>query len=390
MDQLEKKRFLEILEKYNSGNASEEEVGFLDAYYKAFGLRADYTAGLEENERAQLKTDLKNSISENILSHQADMTRKKRRIVFRLAASAAAIVVIAIGLFYQPQADKPAPLAGQGVEQEQIVPGGNKAMLTLANGKKIILSDASNGTLAEQAGVQISKTADGQLVYKILDPSQQDLNTGNQFNTIETPKGGQYQIHLPDGSTVWLNAASKLTYPSSFSSHTNRKVDLTGEAYFEIAKDHSRPFIVKTATQEVEVLGTHFNVNSYEDEPAVKTTLLEGSVKINTNNGSNRILKPGQQLALTGNTIHIANIDTELAVAWKNQQFVFESDDIRYIMRMVSRWYNVEVEYRGPIPESKFGGSVSRFDNVSEVLKPLELTGRVRFKIEGKRIIVTK
>ena len=391
MDRFEKEQFLTILEKYNAGNASTEEIGFLDAYYKAFSFRSGYTTNLNEKEKFILKHDLQNSLRENILVLELANSRQIKKVFLKrfFSVAAAVIVFCALGLLFYPK-EVIVVAKNKAMVSSDIAPGGNKAVLTLSNGQKIILTDANNGTLAKQAGVQITKTADGQLVYTVLDDSRSGSKTNDQFNTIETPKGGQYQVRLPDGSNVWLNAASALTYPLSFASEKPRKVDLKGEGYFEIAKDQSRPFIVKTSTQEVEVLGTHFNINSYTDEPAVKTTLIEGRVKVSVINGKDKILKPGQQSALTGSNMQITNIDPELAVAWKNSQFVFESDDIRYIMRMVSRWYNVEVEYVGSVPDSKFGGAVSRFENVSEVLKSLESTGKVKFKIEGKRIIVTK
>lgn len=390
IDQLEKKKFLEILGKYNSGNASEEEIAFLDAYYKSCDIRADLISHLDEPERTHFKTELRDSITDKISRYENEKGKKNNKIIFRLAVSvAAAIIIVISALYYYPQQPK-TELAQNKISEKDIEPGGNKALLTLSNGQKISLTDAGIGTLAKQAGVKITKTADGQLVYTVLDGSQGSVYGDSQFNTIETPQGGQYRVRLPDGSDVWLNAASALTYPSNFTAGKTRNVDLKGEAYFEIAKDRTRPFIVKTSTQEVEVLGTHFNINAYADEPAVKTTLLEGSVKVNGLNGKRKLLIPGQQSVLTASNMQVAKIDTDLAVAWKNNQFVFESDDIRYIMRMVARWYNVEVEYAGPIPENKFGGAVSRFENVSEVLNSLESTGKVNFKLLGKRIIVSK
>ncbi len=418
MDQLRKDHFLKILEKYNAGTASKEEVEFLDAYYQVFGLRADYTSGLEEEKRLLLKNDLNSSIRKNISVYQADKIKAGKKNIFRWSVSvAAAIMIIAgAGLFYYPQKGNPdqaadhitkndiapvenkavstigiAPGGNKVVPTNDIGPGGNKAVLTLANGKKISLKDVNNGTLAEQADVKITKIADGQLVYTILPDQQQIPDAEDLYNSIETPKGGRYRVRLPDGTNVWLNAVSKLTYPSSFTGHQTRRVELSGEAYFEVAKDIAHPFMVKTIKQEVEVLGTHFNISSYEDEPVVKTTLLEGSVKVTGANGIDKVLKPGQQSILTTNDIKVENINTEQrAVAWKNDQFVFESDDIRYVMRMIARWYDVEVEYVGAIPENKFGGAISRFENVSEVLKSLESTGRVQFKIEGRRIMVSK
>lgn len=407
MDRLQKEQFFKILEKYHAGNASREEIDFLEAYYQVFGLRDDYTSGLEEGKRVLLKEDLKNSINENVLAYQAAKIKIGKKAVYKWSVSAAAAILIVTGLglyFYYPERSdlyqgsnhikKENSVTGKVdkvVPKAAIVPGGNKAVLTLANGRKISLTDINNGMLADEANVRITKIADGQLVYNIL-PDQQGISAlKDQYNTIETPKGGRYQLQLPDGTKVWLNSASKLTFPSSFSSRNNRKVELNGEAYFEVAKDKTRPFLVKTKMQDVEVLGTHFNISSYEDDSVVKTTLLEGSVKIIGNNGNDKILLPGQQSIRTIDKLTVENIGTgQKTVAWKNDLFVFESDDIQHVMRMISRWYNVEVEYVGAIPENKFGGAISKFENISEVLKSLESTGRVKFRIEGRRLLVSK
>jgi ferric-dicitrate binding protein FerR (iron transport regulator) len=404
MDRIQREQFLKILEKYRVGNASTEEMDFLDTYYKVFGLRPDYTSGMEEGKRIILKEDLKNSINENISTYRKATIQKGKRTIYKWSISVAATLIICgLWFFYYPQKiesyqviksvkkDSSIISKTEVAPKDDIVPGGNKAVLTLANGKKINLTDVNIGTLAEQSNVQIAKIADGQLVYSILSDQQVRNNQKNQYNTIETPKGGRYQMRLPDGTNVWLNSASRLTFPSSFSSLSKRKVELSGEAYFEVAKDSSRPFVVKTILQEVEVLGTHFNISSYEDESSVKTTLIEGSVKIVAKNGSDKILKPGQQSVLTEDNITVENINEgQQALAWKNDQFIFESHDIQYVMRIISRWYNVEVEYVGAIPENKFGGAISKFENISEVLKSLESTGRVKFKIEGRRILVYK
>ena len=404
MDRIQREQFLKILEKYRAGNASAEELDFLDTYYRVFGLRPDYTSGMEEGKRIILKEDLKNSINENISTYRKATIQKGKRKIYKWSISVAATLVICgLWFFYYPQKiesyqviksvkkDSSIISKAEVAPKDDIVPGGNKAVLTLANGKKINLTDVNIGTLAEQSNVQIAKIADGQLVYNVLSDQKVIDDQMNQNNTIETPRGGRYQMRLPDGTNVWLNSASRLTFPSSFSSLSKRKVELSGEAYFEVAKDKSRPFVVKTILQEVEVLGTHFNIRSYEDESSVKTTLIEGSVKIVAKNGSDKILKPGQQSVLTADNITVENIsEGQQALAWKNDQFVFESNDIQYVMRMISRWYNVEVEYVGTIPENRFGGAISKFENISEVLKSLESTGRVKFKIEGRRILVYK
>ena len=393
MDQLKKEHFLRIIEKYQADNASKEEIDFLDTYYNSFGFRKSYIDSLDDDRRQFLKDDLRNSLYENIENNNKTKLRFINWNIFRWAISAAAIVIIGIWVFHSSQNKPLKNSIVKHVVESTIVPGGNKAILTLADGRKISLTDANNGSLAEQSGIRVTKVADGQLIYTALNLPSGSLGLRHQtseYNTIETPKGGQYQVLLPDGSKVWLNAASSLKYPTSFSLLKERRVELNGEAYFEVAKDKFHPFLVKTINQEVEVLGTHFNINSYGDEGSIKTTLSEGSVKIKGSNGFNEILKPGQQATMTHDGLKVENVDSDLAFAWKRNQFVFESDDIQYIMRMIARWYNVEVEYEGVIPKNKFGGAVSRFENVSEVLKSLESTGRVKFRIEGRRIFVSK
>lgn len=308
----------------------------------------------------------------------------------KIAAAAILLITFSVGAFYYfPKKPISAYIA------HDIPPGGNRAILTLANGKKLILSQEKNGELANQSDVVITKLADGRIIYKVKPGT--GINTAS--NTIETPKGGQYEVILPDGTSVLLNSASQLIFPTSFKDAGERRVRLKGEAFFKVAKMASKnggkrgagsiPFIVETERAEIEVLGTHFNINSYADEPVSKTTLIEGSVSVHAF-GHIRILNPGYQ-AITGNgnlTVEEANIDE--SIAWKNGYFVFDSESIESIMRRVSRWYDIEVVYVGDIPKDKFGGTVSRFSNVSKVLSKLELTNKVHFKIEERRITVTK
>ncbi|MDN5285850.1 MAG: hypothetical protein JWR38_2124 [Mucilaginibacter sp.] len=266
-----------------------------------------------------------------------------------------------------------------------ILPGGNKALLTLANGKTIYLDSAQNGVLAKEGSAQINKTRDGQLVYK-----GGQNKAGNQIvanNTITTPRGGQYQLVLNDGSKVWLNSASSLSFPAVFTGKT-RDVEITGEAYFEVAKNAAMPFRVKTNHVVVEVLGTHFNMMAYNDEAAMKTTLLEGAVKI-SNMQNTSFLKPGQRASLNqnGQISVVDDPDAEDSIAWKNGLFQFRDADIEAIMRQVARWYDVEVSYEGNIPEREFTGEISRNVKASELLGMLKYTG-VNYKIENKHITI--
>jgi len=271
------------------------------------------------------------------------------------------------------------------VKQNDFLPGKNTAILTLADGSTIVLDSAKNGALTSQGNTKVIKLNNGQLAYSSSGATNEVL-----YNTMSTPRGGQYKLVLSDGSKVWLNAASSIHYPTSFPGN-ERKVEITGEAYFEVAHDAKKPFKVSVNNMEVQVLGTHFNVNAYRDERTINTTLLEGSVKV-TKGSSMSILKPGQQAIIqqAGDDKKITvenNIDVEAVIAWKNGYFSFTNADMTAVMRQISRWYDVDIVYEGKIPDRKFGGEISRNLNASQALKILQAS-KVHFRIEGKKIIV--
>ncbi|WP_256007352.1 FecR family protein [Pedobacter deserti] len=315
-------------------------------------------------------------------------------------AAAIVVMILSFGLYTylgrRPVSDTGRPVVSLG---NDIRPGGNKAVLTLAGGKQVVLTGLDNGEVLKQAGLKVLKQADGQLNY-VVDTLSQHSSAEVVYHMISTPRGGQYQVSLPDGSRVWLNAGSAIRFPTNLARASRRKVEITGEAYFEVAHDQKRPFIVSLdgmagrALQEIEVLGTHFNVNAYPDEPAWKTTLLEGSVRVSVlaaGGGAAKrtaVLKPGEQSALTGSGLKIKQVNPEQFIAWKNNKFIFDGDNIESITRQLSRWYDVEFVFRGKVSEENFGGKISRFRNLSEVLDLVELTGLVHFKIEGRRVIV--
>lgn len=300
----------------------------------------------------------------------------------RIAAAAAIIIAVGAGLFYFNQ--RPTIAEQNHIVKNDIPPGHQGATLTLANGKKIKLADAVNGQLAKEAGVVITKSANDQLVYEIKETGTEPTN---KINILSTAKGETYQVRLPDGTLVSLNAASSLEYPANFNSLKERRVKLTGEGYFEVAKDKAHPFVVTTSKQEVEVLGTHFNINSYRDEPVSKTTLLEGSVRVN----DNTILKPGEQAnVLPDAKVEVAIVDVTKVVAWKNGRFMFENESIESIMRKLARWYNVEVIFQDDVRDIPFTAFISRSDNISKILNKITYTQNIHFKIEGRRITVMR
>jgi ferric-dicitrate binding protein FerR (iron transport regulator) len=328
---------------------------------------------------------VKSNLVREMGEQEADEPVSKNRLWLKVAA----VLVLCAGVvFFTTQTKKGELLA-------DVAPGGNKAILTLADGSKVLLDSAVNGKIIKQSGVMVSKAADGQLVYTIQERVVHGEPKKMLTNTVSTPRGGQYQINLPDGTRVWLNAASELKFPLSFAGLKERRVSLTGEAYFEVKKNAAKPFIVASDQQVVQVLGTHFNVNSYKDDANTKTTLLEGAVKVQSLKGGSpgeAILKPGQQARIgnASSTISVATVDPLAEIAWKKGQFFFENEPIENIMKEVSRWYDVDIVYKDDFAGKTVWGSVTRYGNVSKVLSILELTGGIHFKIEGRRIIVHK
>lgn len=356
------------------------------AKYKLHYFRRNDLPELSETE-LERESDL---IYSSLMETQKAAPSKVKRLWYPAVAAAAVLIVAGAYLFSHNLKTEVRPAADSFASKKtgnDIPPGSQTATLTLADGKKIALSEATNGKIAEQNGVSITKTAGGKLVYSLAKLNN-DINTlSNVFNTLSTVKGQQYQVILPDGSKVWLNAASSITYPANFANLKNRMVQLSGEAYFEVAKDKSHPFIVKTDRQQVEVLGTHFNVNSYGDEGATRTTLLEGSVKVLSDKGQ-KVLLPGQQSRLIRNALKVSAADLNETVAWKNGDFIFNNEEFSSILRQLSRWYNVDIVDNGKHSELHLSGTISRSKNMSTVLKALEVTGKVKFKIEGKTVVV--
>lgn len=327
-------------------------------------------------------------IRARLLQHITPVRIPLHRRWYTRAAAAAAVILAGTALltWYRssgsaesgPSAQNPPALS------RPVVPGGNKAYLQLADGSVIVLDTARNGTIRRQQQVQIIKAEDGQLTYDLRGP---EAGSGG-LNTISTPRGGQYKVVLSDGTAVWLNAASSLQFPVVFAG-PERKVALTGEGYFEVAPNKAKPFRVAINNVEVQVLGTTFNVKGYSDEGVTATTLVEGSVRIQSKERSATI-SPGEQASVPAGRDHItlSKPDVEGVVAWKNGYFMFSNENIQSIMRQVARWYDVEVAYEGSVTDKNFSGTISRFGQVSEVLHMLELTGVVHFKTEGRKITV--
>ncbi|WP_432712066.1 FecR family protein [Pedobacter sp.] len=379
---MNKEQAKELLDKYNKGLANAEEKLLLENWY----LQESGTQVFSDENADFLF--LKEEIWKGT-RQKAGLEGVKKAVKWKPYSRIAAVLALIacctclyIKIAQRQQKEK------NFIAASKIIAGRNQAILTLADGSKVLLNDAPNGTIAKQAGLTVTKTKDGELVYLTSATTQADAPPA--YHRVETPKGGQYQVILPDGTHVWLNAASSLRYPPVFKGSA-RTVQVTGEAYFEVTKDPKKPFRVESDNQIIEVLGTQFNINAYKDEPRVTTTLLEGSVKIlNLKNNATVLLNPGEQSALSSKGLRVTHVDPEQFVAWKNDKFIFTNANIESIMRQVSRWYNVTVEYRGDMSEEKFGGRTSRFSNLAELLEIIELTDHVHFEIEGRRIIVMR
>lgn len=372
-----------LIDKYLNGTASSAEKGRLLRWYRESNEQVVEWPSSVPNEDILVKERVLAGLKEQI---RVQKTNNRGKFWLRVAASVAIILSTGLGFWYYHSERLPDSGIANSRFKNDIPHGGHKAILKLADGSEIILDNAGKGIVSQQGNVLVSKSADGQIVYEFTGASE----AGNLLNTVSTPKGGEFQVVLSDGTRAWLNSGSSITFPAAFSG-SERHVQIAGEVYFEVAKNKHKPFKVGLKDMEIEVLGTHFNVMAYEDEYNTATTLLEGSVKVKTLNSKtpeSKILIPGQQASLTHAHFDIKKVDMEEVMAWKNGYFMFNNENIQSVMRKLSRWYNVEVEYEGNVANRAIWGTVSRFQNASQVLTMLELTGVIRFKIEGRRITV--
>ncbi len=393
---MDKKTILAFIDRFLADQSNKIENQKLTEFYDSFEKDAATQKHLEEN--AELKNKIFNKIQ---LSISDTTTKAPVRHLFTGFRMAAALLIL-LGLstltywILNPM-DKSNQLAKltQPKKVEDMNPAKNIAILTLANKSKIMLDETSSGEIAVESGISITKTPNGDLIYIVKNLENSKNNTEEKYNTITTPKGGKFNVILPDGSLVMLNAASSLTYPVYFKKN-ERSVRFKGEAYFEIAKaygkDHQRiPFFVHSKDQVVEVLGTHFNINSYDNEDYVKTTLLEGSVKIIKTESpiAAKFLVPGQQaLTKVGLETKIVKADAQQTIAWKEGYFMFKNSNIKEIANELERWYDVEIEYSEDIAFDNITGYISRNVKISNVLRMLELSGIVNYEIKGRKIIL--
>lgn len=394
-----------LFQRYLRNNCSPEEVSTLFQYFNTeqeselhMLVRQALQSGdqSETDQRFQqtaddVYTNIRASLfaGSNTDGHSRQVIQLRRRKIWSSVAVAASLIIVITGaaILFKPGSKKiaPAPQATTKPAPQNLEPAGNKAILVLSNGKQINLNNAANGELAKDEQAIIRKTADGKVLYETSSSSQQPAAIA--YNVLSTPRGGKYDLTLSDGTRVWLNAASSVKYPAVFTANT-RSVEITGEAYFEVAHDASKPFKVTAAGQTIEVLGTHFNINAYTDEPVCKTTLLEGSVKI-SNGSRSALLQPGQQAIVHPDQRIVINKDADLeeAMAWHEGLFKFQEADIKTVMRQLSRWYDVDVSYEGEIPKRLFSGKIYRNITALKVADVLAYK-QIHFRIEGRKIIV--
>ncbi|MFT3702912.1 MAG: DUF4974 domain-containing protein [Agriterribacter sp.] len=396
----------DLLNRYLAGHASAAEKKLVEDWLDENDLPGNKWNEMPAEQRAMWMIGLQDDILKSIDKSSSNDDVKNvislpwyRRLYIQLAAAAVIIAIAGSWYFALRGAKLPASAIVSITHKADtiITPGSNKAVLTLSDGNTVELSDTANGVVTKQGNTEISKSG-AQLVYN---ESVKPANSGNiSYNTLSTPRGGQYKLVLPDGSEVWLNAASSIRYPVAFVNDM-REVEIKGEAYFEIKpqwKDGRKiPFVVQvlagdgTRKNAIEVLGTHFNINAYDEESSINTTLITGKVKVTAENhsGAEAILAPGQQAQLNarGNIKVLNDVDIDETIAWKNGLFMMNKADITVILRQLSRWYDVDIVYANGIPQGKISGDIPRTMQLADVLKVMKLSG-IKFSIEGKKIIV--
>lgn len=367
----------QVLENLRSGNYSPEDEAITKYWMHQFFQ--DEEASLSDEDWIEIDGRLRSSLGISQIKAKPAI-----RLLWWRVSGAAAVILLAMGLYFFKYQDIEKPAIDFAAEQ--ILPGNVGATLTLSDGKQIKLSTATQGQIANEAGIKINKTADGKLIYEI----ESSKATSGNINTLSTGNGETYALILPDKTEVWLNAKSMLSYATSLNENGLRKVRLEGEAFFHVAKDKSHPFIVQTAKQSIKVLGTQFNLSAYDNEPSTKTTLLEGSVAIAAGT-ANATLKPNQQAVLTGKAITVENVIAEDAIAWKSGFFLFNRETLENVMNNVARWYDVEIVYQDPsVKNETILGTLSRHERLSKVLALLKRTGIADFSVKDKTIYVRR
>jgi len=394
---LEDQSLQQLLQKFVENKATPEEIRLLFSHFHAESedqLMKLIMEGFAIDQHNVSSDNPDQDVLDRVydrLHNDISVTKNFQRPVlmrrrWNIAAAASIVLAISFGGYFLTHRQNISEF------KNDVAPGHNQATLTLANGKKIVLTKNLAGQLAQQGSTSIGVNGQNEIAYT---GGSADSNAPDTYNTLSTAIGEQspYPLVLADGTKVWLDAGSSITFPVAFTGK-ERSVKISGEAYFEVVHNEAHPFKVIAKDQVIEDIGTHFNVDAYNDEKEITTTLLEGAVKVSVDGATSTVekagimLKPGQKSVLKNNTLDVANADIEETIAWKNGYFRFQNEDIQSIMRKLSRWYNIDVQYSGAIPTEAFYATSSRYKNISEVLTMLQNTKGVHFKIEGRRVTV--
>lgn len=377
-------RILSLIEKFEQGRATDEEMQELEVWFRSFDDNPDITEALAAEHQQKAKSALfgriNSKIDDKLVKELEPIQRKPALLWARIMIAATVLVVVSVGAYFMLNRNRPVEQTAANLASD-FAPGSKKAILTLGNGQRITLNDAKNGKLAKQGNAIIRKTDENEVVYQQNGNDQTAL-----INTLATPRGGEYHLTLADGTKVWLNTASSITYPSSFTGNF-REVEISGEVYFEVAHNADKPFHVKTGTQTVEVLGTHFNINAYDKQNALRTTLLQGSVAI-ASAGQRKLLKPGEQAVWTGSNIAVNSAELDEVMAWRDGFFDFTDADIHTVMQEFSRWYDLDIVFDGPQTRETFTGRLPRSWSFAKVMKLMESFKSTHLTVEGRRIMV--
>lgn len=380
-------RIISLLKKHDDDTITIEEQTELDTWINSHTNNQRLFGEINDEASRQRALQLIHRFSQverlnrilNTKQHQHH-TKHLKAMWYRVAASILLVLSIGIGIYFYSSHDQTAPEIAM---MQDALPGGNMATITLPNGQTIALNENKEGITLSDGTLRYN---DGESVADILTNLHKEIP---EQLTLSTPNGGQYRVTLPDGSRVWLNAASSLRYPSKFTGN-DRVVELSGEGYFEVAHNTNQPFIVKTYGQSVKVLGTEFNINAYGNEPAITTTLVNGSISVmHQQSGRTEVLRPGQQASLSDQSFIISHVDMAPFIAWKNGDFVFDATRLDQVLRQLERWYDVEVDYRH-IPDRKLHGIISRNRNLSEVLYMIEKTSGLKFQLKERRLSLSE
>ncbi|WP_285057948.1 FecR family protein [Pedobacter ginsengisoli] len=410
------KHIIELLARYEKGECTEAEKALVEQWFEAHGAADSSFEQMDSDEQQKWVAALFKDINQQ---NEIKAIPPVKRLWPRIAVAAAAVAVMTLGvwLYYASSINGRHPDAGQDPGSAQyandIAPGKNGATITLGNGRVIQLSDAKSGVVVGNGKIFYSSLRGGDPSLRSGQaaqphdeiasiPRNDGVGENSMMLTASTTRGQTYQFTLPDGTKVWLNADSKISFPSQFSGR-ERKILLEGEAYFEVSKDKAHPFIVQSDGQQVTVLGTHFNINAYRGEGNIKTTLLEGSVRLTNHSAVNGrhpelvlgprtseiLLKPNQQATNTGAAIKVEAVNAADAIAWKSGRFAFNRASLEAVLHEMSRWYNVDVKYPDGIPDEQFTGNINRNNTLAQALDILKFM-KVKFEIQGRTIVVKK